>query len=151
MTMEVLSAKQVEAAVMWWAKAIIKPEFHTLERGAVVHEGERDAAFSEMLATVAAKPKTDEQVTAFAKALTRLLLEHNPRTLDVDYGPDTILLEAATEAGIPNPGMLAFPWKTSMWFKDGKVVVSSGYRAPAVVVYEPPLPLNDGLHGNEES
>jgi len=135
-----LTSEQIAAAVVWWSKAIIKPEFHTLERGAAVREGERAAAFSEILATVAAKPKTEEQVTAFAKALSRLLAERNPRMLDVDYGPDPILFEAATEAGIPSPGILAFPWKTSMWLDDGKVVVRAGYGAQSVLVYAPVTP-----------
>ncbi len=59
------------------------------------------------------------------------------RVLAVDYGPDTLLREAAEAAGIrAGSGDLCFPIKTVMWINPGRVSVSYGYGAKEEVIFE---------------
>jgi hypothetical protein len=52
-------------------------------------------------------------------------------TLDVDYGPDRILGDAADQAGVRG----GFPMKTTMWVRTDYVTVSAGYQAESVLVW----------------
>ena len=130
--MYILTQEQIEKAVDWWANAIRQPRFDGLsdtERADPANDGYQMA---EMMATLAVKPKTEEQMDAFKKALRDELLssEYNPgRGLRVDYGPCIVLHNAAEKAGIG--GGIIFPWKTDMYFRDdGSVRVSAGYGSP---------------------
>ena len=131
-----LTDEQIEKAVNWWVNAIRQPTFDGLsdeERADPKNDGYQMA---EMMATLAVKPKTEEQMDAFKKALRDELLssEYNPyHGLHVDYGPCVPLHNAAEKAGIV--GGTTFPWKTNMYFRDdGSVRVSAGYRSPMEIL-----------------
>lgn len=72
---------------------------------------------------------TEEEVEKFGVALTTLLQGRDLfwGGLAVDYHPCSILRDAADAAGINSN---AFPCKTDLAFRDGKVKVSCGYGAP---------------------
>jgi hypothetical protein len=87
------------------------------------------------------QPLPDEQLQRFEQGLTSRLCnaiaESEHRTVlcvGVDYGPDDILADAATEAGILDAD---WPWKTTMWLRYGEeklIEVSEGYGRPRVRV-----------------
>jgi len=52
-------------------------------------------------------------------------------SLSVDYGPCTVLSNAAKIAEISEDN---FPWKTTMIFYDNKVIVSLGYQGTQVEI-----------------
>jgi hypothetical protein len=56
--------------------------------------------------------------------------------LDVDYGPNTPLTEAARRSGLK----MEFPWKTHMRLREKYLTFAVGYRAPTSYHY----PLSDG-------
>lgn len=79
-----------------------------------------------------------EQVDAFESALRAVVnAQFNPEfpwvTLATDYGPDSLLGQAADAAGI-NDRLL--PIKTIMNIKPGSVMVSYGYGAEFVEVMQ---------------
>jgi len=119
-----LSQEQISKAVEWWGNAIRSPKF---DNGDNSDQG----GMTMMLAHLASSKHnpTDEQIETFKKNLEELM--KNDRCdisrfgLFCDYGPDATLGEAAKKSGISE---LVFPWKTGMWFRDGKVVVQHGYR-----------------------
>lgn len=127
-----LTNEQIEKAVEWWANAILSPVFDGLSKEERQDPKNEGYQMAEMLATVAHKEPTSEQLETFKVALRNNLEddEYNQRWgLHVDYGPCGELGNAAETAGIPIGSL--FPWKTSMYFfEDGRVGVSAGYRAP---------------------
>ena len=136
--------EEIEAAVAWWAQTI---------HGAT--QDNDDMMQSGLAAMVAATyPRlTDDQVERFSKALRVLLRERlteswqeaidkglphwgsAARSLNVDYGPDQMLADAADAGGFAGRD-LYFPMKTHMRIDPGIVEVGCGYRAPFVVIYE---------------
>lgn len=130
--MYLLTDEQIEKAVNWWVGAIRKPKFDGLSNEERADPKNDDYQMAEMMATLAVRPKTEQQLDAFKGALRDELLssEYNPyHGLHVDYSPCIELHNAAEKAGIV--GGMTFPWKTNMYFDDeGNVKVSAGYRAP---------------------
>ena len=129
-----LSEFQIDAAANWWTEAIHQPQFKTLA------DAEKDdgAKIAQMMATISAPKKSAMQLERFRIALADALRRDQPSYVSVDYNPDLILAEAASEAGF-EPSMLAFPWKTSMWLSNGEVRVRHGYGAEVVTIYAPPM------------
>ena len=127
-----LTDEQIEKATNWWADAMVNPRFDGLS-----NEERRDPQndsyqLAEVMATVSHKNPTNEQLGVFKASLREQLKsdEYAIRGLHVDYGPDSMLCDAAKAAGI-DITMSLFPWKTNMYFRDdGSVTVSAGYRAP---------------------
>ena len=131
-----LSTEQIETAVNWWADAIKRPKFDNGDNS--------DAGgMAMMLATLAHKAPSAEQIETFKKALADEMAS-NERIekfgLNSDYGPDGNLAEAMQQAGI-NPDISSVPWKTNMHFSDGEVTVSCGYGADYVKLY--PVAVGD--------
>lgn len=129
-----ITRDQIDRAVLWWGRSLEKPKFDNL--------GDRGGTFQEempsILATMtrAKSGPTEEQIAMFRMKLDELLSSDSvqareafQRGLHVDYDPDRILAVALDHAGIA-PGLTSLPWKTNMWFRDGKVTVSHGYGAP---------------------
>jgi hypothetical protein len=118
-------------AIEWWADKLVHGNNSGLS-DAERRSGENEAyAIAEMIMT-ATKPKvSDEQLQKFKESLARQLEELRPRTLAVDYGPDTILAKALADAGVKN-SMGTLPIKTVMLLDDDKVSVMYGYGAPEV-------------------
>lgn len=125
--MKKLTKEQIDKAVNWWSNIIQNPKF---DNGDTSTAG----ATGFMLATLArdqCKP-TEAQINDFKKHLKNILenAEELPyRGLFCDYHPEAPLSEAAEKSGISE---MNFPWKTRMWFRDEKVIVSCGYKADLV-------------------
>ena len=122
--MNKLTKEQIEKAVNWWADVIQKPRFDNGDKseaggiGAVLASMARDR-FS----------PSEGQVEKFKTYLREELEKEAYFVFDglhVDYHPSKELSGAAKKANISE---LNFPWKTSMWFRDGKVTVAYGYCA----------------------
>ena len=132
--MEKLTKEQIEKAVNWWADRVAAPIFDGLskeERKDPVNDGYQMA---EVLANLLVKPVDITAREKFIDALREELQKENTRAtwgLFTDYGPDAILDDVANKAGI---SLNNFPWKTCMWFKDGKVIVALGYAAEQVEI-----------------
>lgn len=130
--MYILTQEQVEKAVNWWTDAIRQPKFDGLSEAERADPANDSYQMAEIMATMAVKPKTEQQFENFKKALRSELLsaEYSPhRGLHVDYDPCIELHNAAEKAGFG--AGITFPWKTDMYFReDGTVKVSAGYRAP---------------------
>lgn len=134
----------IAATVDWWRDAAAVPKFRSGD------------ALSSILGTVVhkkAKPVDDQQLAVFRDDLERRMHRHarevmapgkyktEPVALDdvdiclrVDYGPEWILGQAASAAGL---GML--PWKTSTETNRYIVSVLAGYGAGGKVVWLSPL------------
>ena len=126
---ETLTDDQVEKAVNWWADAISHPRFDNGDPSEV-------GGITMTLAIMATQPVSDEQKARFKESLEKRLrtgsLDYG-MCFGVDYHPDGILADAMSEASIPESQA---PWKTQMWFRGGKVIVSYGYGAPRVTLEE---------------
>lgn len=125
------AASPAEAAAQWWAKAVAAPDFNNGDPIA--------SALGTMLAARSAEPtQTASQrfVEVLAGRLEQRLTQSSYVSVNVDYGPDLLLADAATEAGID--GHNRFPWKTHMWVYRDRVVVSAGYRARHELVWASP-------------
>ena len=127
--MNKLTTEQIEKAVNWWADIVQKPKFDNGDKSSA-------GATCFILATLsrAKCEPTADQIIEFKKNLKTML--ENAETLPYmglfcDYQPESPLSEAAEKSGISK---LNFPWKTSMWFRDGKVTVSYGYAAELVEI-----------------
>lgn len=136
-----LTEEQIEKAVDWWASAIEHPKFDGLSQEERRDPKNDSYQLGEMMATVASKTKTSEQIEKFKLALASLLSSDNFNPyhgLHVDYGPDMTLASAASAAGI-DTSITSFPWKTNMWFNDeGNVDVRAGYGAKVEKLLEEP-------------
>jgi hypothetical protein len=129
-----LTNEQIEKAVVWWADRVAKPTFRALNDEERKSPGNDGMKFAELLATMNVLPVTQEQRVKFMDALrAQLEIESMFGVLDylsVDYGPCTVLSNAAKIAEISENN---FPWKTNMWFNDdGTVTVSLGYQGEQV-------------------
>ena len=127
--MNKLTKEQIEKAVNWWADVIQNPKF---DNG----DGSEIGGVGKVLANMTrdkCKP-TLNQIDEFKKHL-KIMLENAEtlpyRGLFCDYHPEGPLIEAAEKSGISE---MNFPWKTRMWFRDEKVVLSYGYRADLVEI-----------------
>lgn len=130
-------AKQVEAAVNWWADKLT-----ACKQSGLSAEERRDPAnqsyqLAEML-MILSKPKvTNEQIDKFKESLSTQIEAKKPYCLSVDYGPDMVLGRALADAGI-DAGMGTLPIKTTMWLDDDKVTVRYGYGAPVETIFPAP-------------
>ena len=117
-----ITDEQVEKAVNWWSKVINKPKFDGLSKSERRDPRNKDYQMAELLASALVEEINDEQIEIFKKELTEELKkdDYNPyHGLHVDYHPDPALMDAAEKAGISTNN---FPWKTSLWFEEEKVV-----------------------------
>lgn len=122
----------IEAAAKWWANVIANPKFDALG-------GERDSSMElgQIMATLINRKAPAVDTERFRVALVDRLLAatpHERRFVDVDYGPDAVLSDAARAAGITDPSF-TFPWKTSMWIDADRVRVRYGYGADIVTIW----------------
>ena len=129
----VLTEEQITKAVDWWRNALSNPKFsaHSEKERASGHD---NLALAEVMATVLAHDKKGKEeegsLDRFCDELGKNLRENPPYGLNVDYHPDMTLYKAAKKSGFKGE----FPWKTNMWFRDGKVEVSYGYGVETVEV-----------------
>lgn len=132
-----ISDEAIAAAAAWWVKVLENPKFDALG-------GERDRSmeFAQILMSVgAAKNRPDPDALAlFRHTLAAGIREYVGTQrercyIGVDYGPDSILSEAARHAGLPDTGF-TFPIKTSMWLAPDSVTVRYGYGAEIRTVWE---------------
>jgi hypothetical protein len=130
-----LTNDQIEKAVIWWADQIAKPTFKALNDEERKSPENKAMQFAELLATMNVEPVTKEQRLKFMEALrVQLKIESmfgTLHSLSVDYGPCTVLSNAAKIAEISEDN---FPWKTTMIFYDNKVIVSLGYQGTQVEI-----------------
>jgi hypothetical protein len=125
----------IKAAAAWWRKSLERPKFDNGDESAA-------GGMATMLAMMAHKPPTTEQMDAFevalAKRLAADLAERGRWTLQVDYDPDPTLYEAAKEAELASLGNkgCGFPWKTWMMITPEKVEVAAGYGAKMKTIFE---------------
>ena len=129
--MNKLDEKIARAAAKWWADL--------LRRGAKLDHGDNSAigrstvALGKSVQIKAAVGRTDEQVQVFEDALCEELMKAKrfpaSYVIGVDYNPHSMFLTAAAKAGI-NLGGCVLPWKTHMYYFDGKLKVRYGYGAP---------------------
>jgi hypothetical protein len=122
-----LTEEQVSKAVEFWKEQL---------RSGIWDNGDSSATgfMTTMMARdlqESSRPQEDV-LEKFGVALDRLIREGEIWSLryglSVDYEPGGVLADAAKEAGIETS---AFPCKTRMYFRDGKVEASCGYGAPS--------------------
>ena len=119
---EKITPEQAKAAADWWTEQIKNPRF---DNGDDSETGGMTMILQTILANKT-RPSA-EKYDAFRVALEAAIIKQNPRFgLHVDYDPDRVLADVAEATSI-NPSQ--FPWKTSMYFRDGGVQVRAGYRA----------------------
>lgn len=126
-----LDDDSARSAAKWWADR--------LRSGAKLDHGPRSftdtfaIGLGSYMQKAAAKNRTEEQIQMFEDALYEELKAHELFPLSyivgIDYHPPDIFLRAADKAGIKLSGG-CLPWKTHMYYRDGKVKVSYGYGAP---------------------
>lgn len=121
-----------DVACNWWIDAIDHPTFDNGDTSDI-------GGFTMMFAMLnhAQKPGLSEESKqrfkeALKKRIKMELLTRRSFSLSVDYGPDRILSDAASEAGI----IADFPWKTHMRIDRDKITVSCGYGAPYQTIFE---------------
>lgn len=107
-------------AAAWWGNRL---------KGNIHHDnGSNDegSIVAGMLADMMTEPLSDDTIEKFKKILVEKILAENSEMVDlyVDYHPDSLLAEAAMEAGIDE---MSFPWKTGVRISSGTVRVSDGY------------------------
>lgn len=129
-------------AAKWWADALRNPKFDNLGDGPASAQERMTSGLAGMMASSIHKTPTDQNLEKFQKELAKSLA--TPRgsgffeqSLHVDYGPDQILANAATAAGLEK---IQFPWKTGMWIDSNSFSVRYGYGAASLFFY----PLTGG-------
>lgn len=136
---------EIEVAVEWWAEDVAK--YASRDNG--------DVSLASAFITALEAPRREqavpsaEQVEKFKDALRQSLKEwmdgadyrRSYISLGVDYGPDSILSEAAEKAGIDRN---RFSWKTNMWIYPGQVKAARGYGQDNKVIF--PLPGDGHEH-----
>lgn len=75
----------------------------------------------------------DKFAVVLSEKIDEALLSGRQVYLGVDYHPDRVLSDAATEACVKVPYM-GWPFKTSMWVDQDKITVREGYGAPLTVL-----------------
>ena len=133
-------------AVTLWKRMLTNPKYDYLGE----HCSREDAAQHFQMEAMGISPtklpnnSTSELLDAFGDELYKRLMDdslssYERKTLGVDYGPDKILAEAASSAGLK----MEFPYKTMMWVHDEYISVRYGYGADIVNHY--PLSNNRWL------
>lgn len=122
--------KLIETAVEWWVKKVTEKAHH--DNG----DNSKDSSLAMLLADLGAEPVSDAKAEIFRNVLVELIIDSLDRmgmvSLDVDYNPCTILVEAAEKAEISE---FNFPYKTSMIITETEVNVYDGYAAPKQTIY----------------
>jgi hypothetical protein len=112
-------------AAEWWAEQLTRPTF---DADAKSNGPALDAQFTAEMA--ASHQISDSQRDCFRNALTALIDERlesdGAAPLFCDYSPAGMLLEAATEVGVPKA---CFPWKKSLDVYRQYIMVSDAYRS----------------------
>lgn len=130
-----------EAAAAWWANVLTDPKMDNgdqSETGAVATA----AALLKQKKASSSSNISEDQLEVFELELARQLTamippdNHHYIHLDVDYGPDSLLADCASTAGIHTARLGTWPLKTNMWIWLRRVEVSYGYRAPIRVVWQ---------------
>ncbi len=120
-----LTKNQITAAVEFWANQVQSPQFRTLSREERQRPDSQSAAMAEMMAVMLVKEVPPDVIAEFRALLTKKLTKDPPYSgIHVDYAPEPYLANVGNAAGVP---IHNWPWKTNMWFEDGKVLVSCGY------------------------
>lgn len=137
---------EIRAAVDWWAERLARNEFQD-------NGDDYQSVFATLVASETDVPN-ERQLQMFRDILTASIKAKitgagswnvdepmwgactEGRCIGVDYGPEPLLRDAATSAGINTN---RFPIKTCMWISPGTVKVSHGYRAQDKQIY-PPVP-----------
>jgi len=123
-----MTKEQAEVAVKWWADTIQNPKFDNGDRSEV-------GRLATLLALCYTKELSEEQVETFKNELIDIVLtEDFVRRFGIgaDYQPDQFLAKALDSANISYNNV---PWKTHMYFDDGKVLVKYGYSSPLMQIY----------------
>lgn len=132
------------AAAAWWAAR--------LAIGASAHDvGSAESnLFANTVSALVARQRDQAQTERFRDALAELIEQDvdgdgwrpdDPlwgsamRTVEVGYGPDEILSDAAEQAGFELK-LSDLPMKTVMWVNPGEVKVAEGYNAPISTVWK---------------
>lgn len=136
---------EARAAAQWWANKLNQNPTHDLGRGAETSTDLVNTTFK-----LAPHPQhTQAVIDGFRDALAEEIEKHidnngwrpdNPgfgsytRTVAVDYGPDTVITDAAEKAGL-HLRPLELPLKTVMWINPGIVSVAEGHSAQPVTIW----------------
>lgn len=115
-----------QAAAHWWADQMTGAPSHNI--------GADNELLLYALRRIPPLPK--EHIEQFEFVLTRMIQEQSPEHISVDYSPDDILTDAATEATISASG-LYFPINTHMWIYPDHVDVAKEYGAKNTIYKTP--------------
>lgn len=119
----------VNAAIDWWANAIISPKFDN---------GEELPDFLSFLMAGFAKEYTAEEIKTFKEALAKGIMDEMSKfgtcTLSVDYHPCMILADAGNLIGVND--LTGYPCKTSMSISEKEVCVWAGYAANGEIIWK---------------
>lgn len=128
----------IDRAVALWKRALAAPVYCNERPNAATLPN----VMAGMLASMTPKNNTRDVLDKFGAALKEQLMRecgglsdpgyhYYHRHLDVDYGPDQLLRDAAAAAGLS----MDFPWKTHMNINHDCLSFSMGYGAPNVYHY----------------
>jgi hypothetical protein len=132
------------AAAAWWADKLANPAQHDIGRSA-----EESTTLINAASALVQRQRSQAEIEAFREALAEAIEQHvadyswqpdNPdfgsymRAVQVDYGPDPVLADAAQRAGF-KLRVLDLPMKTVMWINPGIVKVAEGHGAQPVVIW----------------
>ena len=122
-------------AAQWWTEKIGNPNPNSFNNG----DRTSNASFFMMMIgykLATQKSASKEQLDKFCEILSQKIseeLDHsNDLYVDCDYGPCSILFEAAELAEIDT---CLFPFKRRMWIRADSVTVKDGYDASTDVLY----------------
>jgi hypothetical protein len=123
-----------------WMRMLADPQYDYLGSNATAKEVLQQAVSNSMLDLIA-KNNSPEILEKFGKALFSRLMDESVSMyercgLHVNYGPDSLLTDAANAAGLK----MEFPYKTNMWINAESISLSYGYGAESVYHY----PLENG-------
>jgi hypothetical protein len=123
--------REIVAAVDWWKQVLLRQPFK--DAGSRGDESMQFAEVAGWLLSLKNAPDA-EAVERFGVLLHDWLAANwcKWQILDCDYHPGHPLGELAKQAGVSD---LAFPWKTTMWVREGHVSVRHGYGADEQVLY----------------
>jgi hypothetical protein len=123
-----MKTETARKAAKWWSKFLDAPVI--LDNGDQSGTGFMASALAGLAQDISRAKLPDDAPKKFEDALTGLLEAKTDEWLciGVDYHPDTILDNAAEEAGF-SLGMTLLPWKTTMWIMGDKITVRNGYHA----------------------
>lgn len=133
-------------AAIWWANKLRSPQKQQMGTDAIsVING---AVLSDIaLSKFTNEPINDEHIQAFENTLAKFIHRHATHnqavhgafgcyecTVSVDYNPDALLVAVARIVGLDIDNRL--PAKTVMWVEETNVMVSEGYGAKPIVIWQ---------------